>query len=189
MSSTDRKYFHDLYRSASDPWDFAASAYEQRKYSLTLAALPRTRYTNAFEPGCSIGVLSARLATRCDRLLSTDIVASVLDEARARLVDHSHVRVEQRAIPEEWPTELFDLVVLSEVAYYFDPPALDDIVARVLETTTRNAHVVAVHWRGATNYPLTADEAHARIQRGDGLLRVVHHEEREFVLDVWERTT
>ena len=51
----------------------------------------------------------------------------------------------------------------------------------------RGAHVVGVHWRGETNYPLTGDQAHEMIARTPGLAAVVHHREEEFVLDVWER--
>ena len=73
------------------------------------------------------------------------------------------MRVEVRAIPEQWPTGPFDLVVLSEIAYYFDVGELNEIIAQVLATTTEGATVVGVHWRGTTNYPLTGDEAHAVI--------------------------
>ena len=53
----DRKYAFD-----PDPWGFATSAYEADKYRATLAALPRARYRRALEVGCSIGVLTERLA-------------------------------------------------------------------------------------------------------------------------------
>ena len=62
MSSMKRTYFHELYEGDADPWEFATSGYEQRKYSLTTASLPRAHYTSVFEPGCSIGVLTERLA-------------------------------------------------------------------------------------------------------------------------------
>lgn len=37
-----------------DPWDFESRWYEQRKYALSAAMLPKPRYRRAFEPGCSI---------------------------------------------------------------------------------------------------------------------------------------
>ncbi len=64
MTSTDRQYFVDLYASDPDPWRLATSWYERRKYALTVDALPNERYRRAFEPGCSIGVLSELLAPR-----------------------------------------------------------------------------------------------------------------------------
>lgn len=187
MTSTSRSYFESMYEGDVDPWHFASSAYERRKYALSVAALPRQRYSNAFEPGCSIGVLSERLASRCDRLLSTDIITAALTTASLRLREYPHVVVEVRSIPEEWPKEHFDLIVLSEIAYYFDQGELARVLELVVETTQPEAHVLAVHWRGATDYPLSGDEAHHRIGLCPDLRRVVHHVESEFLLDVWER--
>ena len=42
----------------------------------------RERYASAFEPGCSIGVLTAQLAPRCDRLLACDVAAAAVESAR-----------------------------------------------------------------------------------------------------------
>lgn len=189
MTSTDRRYFDDAYETSRDPWNVSTSSYERRKYELTLSSLPRERYRSAFEPGCSIGVLSEHLARRCDRLLCTDITPVALDQASSRLAGLPHVSVEQMAIPESWPHEEFDLIVLSEVAYYFDARTLANVTASVVESTTPGAHVMGVHWRGETDYPLTADEVHGQISACRQLHRVVHHLEELFVLDVWERTS
>ena len=60
----DPGYFRDCYAASADPWGLAERWYEARKYALSLALLPAERYSAAFEPGCSIGVLSAQLAAR-----------------------------------------------------------------------------------------------------------------------------
>jgi hypothetical protein len=187
MTSTGRSYFEQMYRDSDDPWQFEASPYEQRKYAVTVASLPRFRYRSAYEPGCSIGVLTELLATRCDRLLSSDIIPSALQQAEARFRRKSHVWLEERSIPEQWPSGPFDLVVLSEIAYYFDVTDLGRIMTCVMESTVRGAHIVGVHWRGETNYPLTGDRSHEIIANTSGLQTVVHHREEEFVLDIWER--
>jgi hypothetical protein len=183
----NRTYFDEMYRADPDPWRFESSWYEQRKYALTMDALPGRHYRSAFEPGCSIGVLSSHLVGRCDQLLATDIVPEVLDRARERCRESGRARFERLAIPEDWPTGPFDLVVLSEIAYYFDKPALDEIMAKVIATTNSAATLVAVHWRGQTNYPLSGDEAHDIMGRRPELQRTVHHVEPEFLLDVWTR--
>ena len=65
MTSTDRTYFEQIYDHDPDPWGFESRWYEHRKYALTMAALPEPHYRSAFEPGCSIGVLTDLLAPRC----------------------------------------------------------------------------------------------------------------------------
>lgn len=187
MVSFHRDYFDAMYASDPDPWGFETRWYEARKYSLTIASLPEPRYSSAFEPGCSVGVLTSLLADRCDRLLATDIVPAALTRARKRLAALEHVTFDEAAIPESWPNEIFDLVVLSEIAYYFDATQLKEVVARLLGSTSSGATVVAVHWRGDTNYPLAGERAHRIIDSSSALLSTVHHLDSEFVLDVWRR--
>jgi hypothetical protein len=187
MTSTDRSYFDQMYRQDRDPWGFESSAYERRKYSLTVASLPKPRYERAFEPGCSIGVLTEMVAPRCAHLLATDFIASAVHVAQRRMAGMPHVEVDLGAIPDQWPSGPLDLIVLSEIAYYFDQPDLEAIVALALRSSSAGAHVVGVHWRGRTDYPLSGDRAHEVIDAAPQLARLVHHMEPDFVLDVWER--
>jgi hypothetical protein len=187
MSSTPLSYFESMYGASLDPWGFESSSYERRKYALTLASLPQRRYANAFEPGCSIGVLSEMLAARCEQLLSSDVISAALEQAARRLEPYPHVRVEERRIPDDWPPEEFDLVVLSEIGYYFDETTLREVMDRVIDSTTIGAHVVAVHWRGDTDYPLSGDQTHHLIDETSELICVHRYVEDAFVLGVWER--
>jgi Nodulation protein S (NodS) len=187
MSSTSRAYFERMYGDNVDPWSFESSAYEQRKYAVTVASLPRARYRSAYEPGCSVGVLTELLANKCDRLLSSDIIPTALQRAEARLRKRPHVWIEERSIPDQWPAGPFDLVVLSEIAYYFDQTDLGEVLECVMGSTQRGAHVVGVHWRGETDYPLSGDHCHELISQVPGLVSIVQHREEEFLLDVWER--
>src|ERR1700709_2075359 len=110
-------YFEAMYAESADPWGFATRWYERRKYALTLAALPREQYRRGFEPGCSIGVLTARLPRRCASLLATELAPSAVATARERLASYDGVEVAQLAVPQDWPAGTFDLVVLSEIGY------------------------------------------------------------------------
>ena len=187
MASMDRSYFDDIYRDTPDPWGFESRWYEARKYALTMASLPERRYRSAFEPGCSVGVLTRLLGERCDRLLSTDIVTSMVERARGRCIDLPGVRVEEGTIPDNWPPGPFDLVVLSEIAYDFDQPALEGLLSDMTRTTQPGATIVGVHWRGQTNYPLTGDEAHEVINARPEFERIIRHVESAFLLEVWNR--
>ena len=152
-------YFEGLYRTDPDPWRFASSSYERSKYAATLAALPQPSYRNAFEVGCSIGVLTAQLAPRCDALLSVDAAALPLDAAKRRCEALRNVHFEQMFVPQQWPEGCFDLVLLSEVVYYLCAADVIRLTAKVMKSTTAGSHIVLVHWTESTNYPLSGDEA------------------------------
>lgn len=185
MTRTPKAYFTQMYAESADPWGFETKWYERRKYDLTLAALPRPRYASAFEPGCSIGVLSERLAERCDRLVCSEQMPEAATQAVRRLQNRPHVEVRTAEIPEQWPEGPFDLLVLSELCYYFDRSELRRVLDRAELSLEPGASILAVHWTGPTDYPLSGTEAHGVIDATPTFERVIHHEEPEFMLDVW----
>ena len=152
-------YFEALYAADPDPWRFATSDYERGKYTATLAALPRPRYAHAVEVGCSIGVLTAQLATRCDHLTAIDAAAAPLHEARRRCTALPHVEFHHMAVPGAWPPGDFDLILLSEVVYYLDLPDLRRLAGRVEASLRPGGDLLLVHWTGETDYPLPGDAA------------------------------
>jgi predicted TPR repeat methyltransferase len=166
--SLAQEYFDRLYSERADPWDFTTSAYEAEKYEATLAALPRSRYLSALELGCSIGVLTRLLASRCDRLLATDICKAALDSARKRCRDLAHVRTEQRDVSWSFPRGPFDLIVVSEVAYYLSLPDLAKLRRRIADELAPQGHLILVHYTGPTNYPLTALQVHQAFREWEG---------------------
>jgi SAM-dependent methyltransferase len=186
-SAIDRSVFDELYRDGADPWSFDTSAYEARKRAITLASLPHERYRRAFEPGCSIGTLTTQLADRCDALLAADVSELAVARARERLAGRPHARVERLEVPREWPDDAFDLIVLSELGYFLAPAELDALIDHVLATLEPGGEVIAVHWLGPIDgYPLDGRDVHERIAER-GLDRLVHHEEQEFLLEVFRR--
>ena len=189
MVTLPASYFDQMYAAADDPWGFTSRWYEQRKYALTLAALPEQRYARAFEPGASIGVLSALLADRCDQLLSSDGSSDAVQRAAERLSGLANVTVEQRRLPQEWPDGSFDLVVLSELLYYFDKGDLDVVLSRAVKAIRPGGSIVAAHWRHAVaDYPQTGDVVHEALATHAGdLVRLARHVEADFLLDVYTR--
>ncbi|VUF13317.1 class I SAM-dependent DNA methyltransferase [Methylobacterium dankookense] len=159
-------YFDDQYAGNPDPWQFTASLYEREKYAATLAALPRPRYASALEVGCSIGVLTEALATRCDALVGLDLAELALIQARERCRDLGHVRFARAQVPGQWPDGSFDLIVLSEVVYFLDAGDVERLIARVKGSLRTGGDVVLVHWTGETHYPLSGDEAAERVIAG-----------------------
>ena len=154
-------YFDAMYQGAADPWGFEDRWYEQRKYAVSLALLPAARYRSAFEPGCSIGVLTRMLAGRCDALLSCDVAAPAVRAAARRTGDLPHVRVEQRELPGGWPAGRFDLIVFSEILYYFGDHDLEQVLKNAVSALKPEGTLLAVHWRHpVADYPRSGDDVH-----------------------------
>lgn len=153
--------FESRYRAQEDPWNYRSSSYERAKYHSTLAALSRDRYRCAFEPGCSIGELTAMLARRCDRLFAVDVSPTAVERARFRCRVFNNVRIECMDVHSGLQSGPFDLIVLSEIGYYFDVPTLTDLASRLADSLTAGGELIAVHWRGhSTDHILHADEVH-----------------------------
>ncbi|MGZ4565835.1 MAG: SAM-dependent methyltransferase [Blastococcus sp.] len=178
-------YFDALYDAADDPWSMRSRWYEQRKYALTTAVLPRARFGDAVEVGCSVGELTAVLAPRCDRLTAWDLSAAAVERARARTAGLPGVRVEQRSVPAD-PLPPCDLLVLSEVLYYLGPDDLAAVLAQLPRAVRPGGTLVAVHWRHpVADYPQTGDAVHAALRAALDWPRVAVHEEPDFLLDCW----
>ena len=187
-------FFDAIYAEAPDPWSFATSEYEAAKYAATIAALPRARYESALEIGCSIGVLTEQLATRCDRLFSIDVAERALNQARARCAHLPWVQLGLLQVPREFPDASFDLVVVSEVGYYWSASDLRLARDLIVEHLTPGGHVLLVHWTvEVAEYPISGDDVHTAFfeRTGDRDADALRHlrgwREPTYRLDLFER--
>ncbi len=161
LASLTPDFFEALYRQNADPWQFATSEYEARKYQTTLAALPRDRYQSGFEIGGSIGVLTEQLAARCDSLLSVDVSTIAQSQAIHRCQHLDNIEFELMSVPQAFPDREFDLIVLSEVGYYWCREDLYKAQELMLDRLRSTGHLLLVHWIvDARVLPLTGDEVH-----------------------------
>ncbi len=185
---TPASYFDDMYRHTEDPWHLAERWYEHRKYDLTVAALPQRRYRRAFEPACSVGELTRRLAARCDAVLACDRVASAVETARRRTSAHPHVDIRQMTVPAQWPDGTFDLVVLSELLYYLDAPTVRTLLDHALAALEPGGTLVTVHWNHPVPEHLSTGSDIARsLAETPGLRLLADHREDDFVLQIHHR--
>jgi len=179
-------HFEALYEGSADPWQVGSSWYEQRKRSILLASLPRLRYRSAWEPGCSLGHLTAELAQRCDRLLSSDISPRAVAGAR-HLVAADNVTIDVAQTPVQVPelgSGSCDLVVLSEFLYYLPDRARAATIELAGELLAPGGHVVVAHWRGhPADAHCSGEQANAEVVAAFGS-SLVHHVDEHFVLDV-----
>lgn len=187
-----QSYFDDVYRANNDPWSFETSDYERQKYEATIKALPDAHYHNAFEIGCSIGVLTQMLADRCDQLLSVDASEIPLQTARTRLATFPNVTVRQMNVPAEFPDGPFDLVILSEVGYYFSREDLALARQRIIDSLSPKGHLLLVHWTPfVPDYPLTGDQVHDFFleagQESGSLTHLLNQRAETYRLDLFEK--
>jgi predicted TPR repeat methyltransferase len=182
-----REYFERLYAESGDPWDFETSEYEQNKYTRTLAVLGERTFRRALEAGASIGVFTEMLAKRCEELLAVDVSVRAVVAARRRLSGLGHVRVERRTLPEEMPDGPFDLIVASEVLYYFPREEMLAILQGFERELARGGTLLAVHWRRETRtYPLQGDEVHELLAQNTRLQNKETIIEPDYRLDLFE---
>ncbi|MET0701193.1 MAG: SAM-dependent methyltransferase [Mycobacterium sp.] len=183
-------YFDKMYAHADDPWDLSKRWYEQRKYSITMSLLPNPRYLHAFEPGCSIGMVTQLLTQRCDHVTSVDVADAALATADARLRAagcRDQVTLGKASLDDPWPAGPFDLVVLSEMAYYLSAELLGEVLRRESVRWAPGATVVAAHWRHEVDdYPLSGDQAHDVIAATPGLTRLGRYRDTDVVIDVFD---
>ncbi len=161
LQSLPASYFDALYQTDIDPWKFATSEYEAEKYATTIAALPKAHYRSALEIGGSIGVLTQKLAPYCDSLLSIDVSRLAQNEAIQRCNRLAQVHFQIMSFPQEFPEEAFDLILVSEVGYYWCRKDLQIAQQRILQLLEIGGHLLLVHWLPRSpDYPLTGDEVH-----------------------------
>lgn len=192
QTTLDQAYFDAVYAANDDPWSFATSDYERQKYEATVAALPKTHYDTAFEIGCSIGVLTKQLARRCGQLLAVDASERPLKAARERLVSFPAVTIQQMKIPDEFPDQSFDLILLSEIGYYLSMSDLSHARQLLIDHLQPNGHLLLVHWTPfVPDYPLTGDQVHdffgESARDGGPLTHLTNRRESTYRLDLFEK--
>lgn len=160
-ASLTSDFFEALYQENSDPWQFETSEYEAQKYATTLDALPRDVYQSGFEIGGSIGVLTEKLAQRCHSLLSIDVSKIAQAQAIKRCEYLTNIDFQMMSVPQEFPDRDFDLIILSEVGYYWCREDLTKAQELMLDRLRSTGHLLLVHWIvDARVLPLTGDEVH-----------------------------
>ncbi|WP_394681965.1 methyltransferase domain-containing protein [uncultured Comamonas sp.] len=190
---SQRQHFEALYQACADPWNVQTAWYERRKRQLLMAALPRERYRHAFEPGCGNGEMTIALLERCDQLVAADFSESAILLCNARIQRESRrdLHLQKLEVPRQWPQVPeggFDLLVVSELAYYLSDSELGLFSERCLQSLAPGGHWLMCHWRHeAADLLQAADTLHAQMGANTALRSLVEHREPDFLLDVWEK--
>lgn len=189
--SLDSEYFKQVYDANEDPWNFETSRYEAAKYAATIAALPKENYENVLEIGCSIGVLTQLLAQKSTHLLATDISQKALDLAGKRCINLKNVSFKKLNFQNELPDDQYDLIMVSEVAYYLSPTDWEFAIGNLYGKLKTDGNIVLVHWLPEVHdYPQTGDEVHNSFEKlmKDKMTNVFSTRETSYRIDVWAKS-
>ncbi len=190
QSPVSQAAFEAKYRHSGDPWNFSNSRYERDRYQCTLRSLMRARYRLAFEPACSIGVLTAALAQRCDAVQAVDIAPSAVAMARRRCANFPGVAISCADLTAQIPQGPFDLIVFSELGYYFSAAQLRRIAQSLGAALEADGELVGVHWTGTSeDHLLHGDQVHAILEEAltPSCARIKGARHPGFRLDTWRR--
>jgi SAM-dependent methyltransferase len=188
INPVSKEFFEEKYRASRDPWNFASSSYELNRYDEIMRLLDIRTFNHAFEPGCSIGVLTERLAGRCRNLFAMDISPTAVAMARQRCERYGNVSIVEGALPDDLPRDTFDLIMFSEIGYYFEPAGLAGLRDSLIDHLAVRGLLVGVHWLGTSpDHLLTGDEVHEVLRSSDSLRITASQRYDGFLLESWER--
>ncbi|HEX5253634.1 MAG TPA: class I SAM-dependent methyltransferase, partial [Mycobacterium sp.] len=121
---------------------------------------------------------------------AVDVAEAALRSAEARRRAsgcRERVTLVRSSLDSPWPRGPFDLLVLSEVAYYLEAETLAEVLRRECPRLQRGANIVAAHWRHpVADYPLTGDAAHDVIAQTPGLTSMGRYRDSDVVIDVFD---
>jgi SAM-dependent methyltransferase len=188
-ANTSQNFFEQKYRQSSDPWSFSTSPYELDRYAAIVASLAGRMYLRAFEPGCSVGVLTERLSPLCVLVEAIEISPTATGLARERCRLLSNVDVCCASISDYIP-DSFDLLVFCEIGYYFSIEKLRCLLSDCIWYLASGGIICAAHWLGRSpDHLLDGDTVHQTLASMPGL--VLEHSERHqyFRLDRWRKSS
>ncbi len=175
-STTSPEFFEALYKEKGDPWNFAHAPYEQDRFHRIVATLTHRRYRRALEPGCSIGTLTEKLAPLCDHVDAFDFSPTAVAEAQRRCAGLPNVSLSCGQFAESIEVGRYDLLVLSEIGYYFEPERWRGLVTKLADNLMSGSTLLAAHWLGQSPDHVQSGDAVHESLRADQRLHLQHEE-------------
>ena len=115
-----------------------------------------------------------------------DANETAIQLARQRLHAYPHVQVLQRIVPDHLPQQKFQLIVISEILYYLDPAALQQVLAWLHTALELGGCILSCHWRAPiAGFSLNGEEVHRQLK---AQLKYKHNlsvQDSDFLVDLW----
>ena len=168
------QYLNKFYEGKEDPFNFA-SPYELGKYEHSLRLLEGKSFKRALEVGAAEGIFTEMLAPQCDALIGVEVADVAVERARERLAPLKNVEFIQAALPNNMPDGMFDLIVLSDVLYYFPKDVLLDLLRQFEERLEPGGMIFTLHYLGRIGAPLMGGDVHD-LMRSRMTSQIIHDE-------------
>jgi SAM-dependent methyltransferase len=111
-----------------------------------------------------------------------------LHEAREALDGYDHVRISHAVLPADLPDATFDLIIATEILYYFTARDLATLLDRLLTRLEPGGDLVAAHWRASDkSYGYDGFNVHDVLNQRPEIARTVRHDDENFVLEIFQR--
>lgn len=142
VNGFERKFLENI-----DPWDYTHSKFEHFKRRILVRACGLYKHGRGLDIGCAIGETTHCLAPFCMSLVGLDASATALKEARRRLGVDNRIALVKAVVPEKMPHGPFDLIVVSEIAYYLPAHKLFSLGRKVIAALAPRGRIVILHHR------------------------------------------
>jgi len=178
--------FEARYRGRRDPWSFEDSAYELNRYRTIITSLRMAAYGTVYEPGCSIGVLTHQLGGMAKRVIACDFAPTAVEQAKLRCADQPNVEVICADLRTFAPDMELDLIVFSEIGYYFSAEELSRMAGELAARLVPDGEFMAAHGLGdSPDHILHGDRVHEILSRNLSLCPFRSERHSGFRLDSW----
>ena len=183
MRAIDAAGFERKFRQNIDPWNYSGSRFEHFKRGILLRACGPAKRGRVLELGCAIGETTRHLARLSLRLLAVDASPTALGEAERRCAKLQNITFRRSLLPLQMPSGPFDLIVVSELAYYLPAHHLRLLARRILRALAPGGNVIVLHHRRSFDDAAVLPAlAHSRLRRrlGRRMTIVMTRSYREF---------
>jgi len=111
----------------------------------------------------------------CRSLVAIEVSETAVERAMLRLRDMPHVTVSRAALPAEMPSGEFDLIVCSDVLYYFPRDVLIEMIPRFTTALAPDGTLLVLHYLGRFGQSTRGHEVHELLKAHLGM-ETIHDE-------------
>jgi SAM-dependent methyltransferase len=137
--------FEERFRDDSDPWQTLTSRPEAVKRRHILRAAGHRRWGCGLELAAGNGSNSAALAARIGRLDVCEATAAGHALAGKAAAACPNIRLWRHIVPEPFPADRYDLIVIAELLYYLRREDLRHLAEEITRTLRPAGRLILVH--------------------------------------------